>query len=341
MHNVRYLVRHAPGGSCGQSCGCRADLVRAVAVGLVVLAGCSGSDPAPIDAPTGHPGTAPPTTTASATPTQDPGPAAIAAVQRMFDAYNAMLKSGSSTAYRATFTKACTECVSDADAAEASLHEGPATSKAGSVTVSGVRVDRTVPELKLVAREGTVKQRAADDPRTAQGRGPFRRRSFDARSVGMSPWSEDRWLVSQGDGPAMRRVAMLVLLVVDLAGSLIALASSQLAPTPAARILHRSWARVDLHPSGLELRPEDEGVRPWTRRSRPRTTRRAASTSTAWWRCARRIPVGARDTLCGLAVSCPDLTDANGETLKATLWQALRARKAHGGQPRGSLAAGG
>ena len=84
----------------------------AVAVGLVLLAGCSGSDPAPIGAPTGHPGTAPPTTSASATPTQDPGPAAIAAVQRMFDAYNAMLKSGSSTAYRATFTKDLRDCAS-------------------------------------------------------------------------------------------------------------------------------------------------------------------------------------------------------------------------------------
>ncbi len=90
-----------------------------VAVGLVVLAGCSGSDPAPIDAPTGHPGTAPPTTTASATPTQDPGPAAIAAVQRMFDAYNAMLKSGSSTAYRATFTKTCALCLGDAQTIDA------------------------------------------------------------------------------------------------------------------------------------------------------------------------------------------------------------------------------
>jgi hypothetical protein len=43
------------------------------------------------------------------------------------------------------------------------------------------------------------------------------------------------------------------------------------------------------------------------------------------------------DALCSHAVSCPDITDASGEVLRATRWQALRARKAHAGLRQGPL----
>lgn len=92
-----------------RSLACR--LVGAVACCL--LAGCTGASGPPPSATT-HPGTAPTSSTPSPSATQDSGQAAIAAVQRMFDAYNAMLKSGSSKAYRATFTAGCGICLKDA-----------------------------------------------------------------------------------------------------------------------------------------------------------------------------------------------------------------------------------
>jgi hypothetical protein len=132
-------------------------------IGLSVLllgvSGCSGSDPSPADPASAHPGTAPPSTSA-ATPSQDPGQAAIAAVQRMFDAYNAMLKSGSSKAYRATFTKDCVDCASSAESIDAIFGSGKSIN-GGAISISHLRVVGVYADLKLVSVQGTVRQAAS------------------------------------------------------------------------------------------------------------------------------------------------------------------------------------
>jgi hypothetical protein len=133
-------------------------------IGLSVLllgvSGCSGSGSPSADPTSAHPGTAPGSQSASATPTQDPGQAAIAAVQRMFDAYNAMLKSGSSKAYRATFTKDCADCASSAESVEAVFGKGRSIT-GGSISISHLRVIGAYPDLKLVSVQGTVHQAAS------------------------------------------------------------------------------------------------------------------------------------------------------------------------------------
>jgi hypothetical protein len=130
-------------------------------IGLSVLllgvSGCSGSGPSPADPTSAHPGTAPGSPSASATPTQDPGQAAIAAVQRMFDAYNAMLKSGSSKAYRATFTKDCQDCLNDANTAEAIFGRHQSI-EGGAYVLTDLVVDHFYPDLKVVTLEGLVSQ---------------------------------------------------------------------------------------------------------------------------------------------------------------------------------------
>jgi hypothetical protein len=133
----------------------------AVIVVSAVLLGasaCSGSGSPSADPTTLHPGTAPPTSTTSPTSTQDPGQAAIAAVQRMFDAYNAMLKSGSSKAYRATFTKDCNLCSGDASTIEAILRKHQSI-HGGQYRLSALRVASA--DLGLVIVEGTVAQAAS------------------------------------------------------------------------------------------------------------------------------------------------------------------------------------
>jgi hypothetical protein len=165
LRAVRYvLVMHQGAGSVVGRGSSRPNPSRTAvswlaAALLVGLAGCSGSGDPGADPSTPHAGTAPPSPTASSTPTQDAGQAAIAAVQRMFAAYNAMLKSGSSKAYRATFTKACVECASDAAAVEAIWRRGR-TVRGGNLSVTSLRLVGVYLDLRLTSVQGTVGQRA-------------------------------------------------------------------------------------------------------------------------------------------------------------------------------------
>jgi hypothetical protein len=81
-----------------------------------VLAGCSGGSPSAPPPTTDHPGTPPPTTspTPSVNPTNVAGQAAIAAVKNLYAEFDTMTKTGSSDAYRRSFTNACQACVTDA-----------------------------------------------------------------------------------------------------------------------------------------------------------------------------------------------------------------------------------
>jgi hypothetical protein len=131
-------------------------------IGLSVLllgfSGCSGSVPSPADPASAHPGTAPPGTSV-ATPSQDPGQAAIAAVQRMYAEYNRMLKSGSSVAYRRTFTSDCSICSANADTTDriAAKHEQVV---GGQLTLSRLRI--VTDEGALVIVEGSLNSPAAE-----------------------------------------------------------------------------------------------------------------------------------------------------------------------------------
>ena len=110
---IRYVCRMCRGQRCR-----RGSFVLVVGLCwlLVFVAGCSGSEPSP--APTSrHPGTAATSTptSPSADPTDIAAAAAIAAVNKLYAEYNAMLKSGSSASYRQTFTSKCGLCLTNAN----------------------------------------------------------------------------------------------------------------------------------------------------------------------------------------------------------------------------------
>jgi hypothetical protein len=124
-----------------------------VAIGCLLLGGCSGSDPGP--APTTmHPGTAATTTaTPSGNPTDIAAAAAIAAVQKLYAEYNAMLKSGSSRDYRRTFTKACRYCSGNANRVD-QIHRKGQKIFGGSVRLTNLRPAEVRDRLAVI--EGTM-----------------------------------------------------------------------------------------------------------------------------------------------------------------------------------------
>ena len=122
---------------------------------LVFVAGCSGSEPSP--APTSrHPGTAATSTptSPSADPTDIAAAAAIAAVNKLYAEYNAMLKSGSSASYRQTFTRACNFCLQDANTVDRISSEGQ-TISGGIIRTSRLRVALAEPRLAVVEGDQT------------------------------------------------------------------------------------------------------------------------------------------------------------------------------------------
>jgi hypothetical protein len=119
---------------------------------LLGVSGCSGSGPSPADPTSAHPGTAPGSPSASATPTQDPGQAAIAAVQRMYVEYNRMLRSGSSVVYRGTFTSDCSICTENANTVDGVFRKSEEIS-GGRLALSKLRVATATTQDAIVEGE--------------------------------------------------------------------------------------------------------------------------------------------------------------------------------------------
>jgi hypothetical protein len=170
-------------------------VVRCLVVAALVgaAAACGGGSPAP-SAATTHPGTAP-ATTASPTVTPNPGQAAIAAVQRMFSAYNAMLKSGSSKAYRLTFTKECSACLADAQSVDSVYRKGRQVA-GGQTTLAKLHAAGDYQKLQLIVVEGNVTQAAA---KILDGKRVIDR--FEAGQAVPVAWNvkriSGRWLVTR------------------------------------------------------------------------------------------------------------------------------------------------
>jgi len=120
------------------------------------LTSCTGSDPGAAAPSSLHPGTAatPTTSTPSGNPTDLAGAAAIAAVQKLYAEYNRMLRSGSSAAYRKTFTTACTFCVQDALGIDRISSRGQ-TISGGTVIASGLRLALARTDLVVVEGDQT------------------------------------------------------------------------------------------------------------------------------------------------------------------------------------------
>ena len=165
---------------------------------LVLVAGCSGSEPSP--APTGrHPGTAATSTPTrpSADPTDIAFASAIAAVERMYAEFNLALRSGRSTNYRATFADSCRYCADNARLIDTTAQRGRSI-VGGQFTLT--RMQKAMVHGRDVYVQGWASQAAArieKDGKTVQ--------RFEAAAPFLAVWTvrqvEDKWIVVQEEVP--------------------------------------------------------------------------------------------------------------------------------------------
>jgi hypothetical protein len=114
----------------------------------------------------------------------------------MFAAYNAMLKSGSSKAYRATFTKGCEPCEEDAQTIE-SVFAKRNTIENGFYSVDKLTITGRFSHSMLITVQGVVSAEAATVRHGSRTVDHFS--GFSSMPVGWSVSEvRGRWLVTRG-----------------------------------------------------------------------------------------------------------------------------------------------